>query len=79
MKWLLDSSYHHTTIHRLLKALGLVRKRPYRRRVWKRFRAEEPNQRWQIDLTETRLEGRRLYKITLVDDHSNYRLASRLS
>jgi transposase InsO family protein len=45
----------------------------------KRFRAEEPNQRWQIDVAETGLHGRPLYKITIVDDHSNYRLASRLS
>jgi len=79
LKWLLDLCFHHTTIHRLLQALGLVRERPYRRRVWKRFRAEEPNQRWQIDMVETSLDGRRLCKITLVDDHSNYRLASRLS
>jgi transposase InsO family protein len=38
-----------------------------------------PNKRWQIDVAETLLDGRSLYKITLVDDHSNYRLASRLS
>lgn len=79
LKWLLDLSFHHTTIHRLLRALGLVNERPYKRRVWKRFRAEAPNQRWQIDVAETILDGRRLYKITLVDDHSNYRLISRLS
>lgn len=79
VKWLLGLSFHHTTIHRLLRALGLVNARPYKRRVWKRFRAETPNQRWQIDVAETTLGGRRLYKITLVDDHSNYRLASRLS
>lgn len=79
IKWLLGLSFHHTTVHRLLRALGLVRETPYKRRVWKRFRAEEPNQRWQIDVAETCLSGRRLYKITLVDDHSNYRLVSRLS
>jgi transposase len=49
IKWLLGLNPHHTTIHRILQALGLVKKRPYRRRVWKRFRAEKPNQRWQID------------------------------
>jgi transposase InsO family protein len=32
-----------------------------------------------IDVTETLLHGRVLYKITVVDDHSNYRLISRLS
>jgi transposase InsO family protein len=79
LRWLLGLRFHHTTIHRVLQALGLVRKRPYKRRVWKRFRAEEPNQRWQIDVAETGLHGRPLYKITLVDDHSNYRLASHLS
>jgi len=79
LRWLLGLGPHHTTIHRVLQVLGLVRKRPYKRRVWKRFRAEEPDQRWQVDIAETSLDGRRLYKITLVDDHSNYRLASHLS
>jgi len=79
LKWLLQLDDHHATVHRLLRGLGLVKKRPYRRRVWKRFRAEYPNKRWQTDITETLLHGRTLYKITVVDDHSNYRLASRLS
>ena len=79
IKFLLQVTSHHSTVHRLLRSLGLVKERPYRRRVWKRFRAEAPNQRWQTDITETLLDGRSLYKITVVDDHSNYRLASRLS
>ena len=79
LKWLLQLKPHHATVHRLLRSLGLVKERPYRRRVWKRFRAEAPNQRWQTDVTETLLHGRSLYKITVVDDHSNIRLASRLS
>jgi transposase InsO family protein len=56
-----------------------VKERPYKRRVWKRFRAEYPNKRWQTDITETLLHGVSLYKITVVDDHSNHRVASRLS
>jgi len=79
IQWLLQVASHHSTVHRLLRSLGLVKERPYKRRVWKRFRAEAPNKRWQTDITETLLHGRILYKITLVDDHSNYRLASRLS
>lgn len=79
LKWLLSLRCHHATVHRLLRSLGVVNERPYKRRVWKRFRAENPNQRWQIDVTETLLDGRKLYKITVVDDHSNYRLASCLS
>jgi len=79
LKWLPQLNPHHATVHRLLRSLGLVKKRPYRRRVWKRFRAEAPNKRWQTDITETLLHGRSLYKITVVDDHSNHRLASRLS
>ena len=79
IQWLLQVASHHSTVHRLLRGLGLVRERPYKRRVWKRFRAEYPNKRWQIDIAETLLDGRSLYKITVVDDHSNYRLASRLS
>ena len=79
IKWLLQVAPHHSTVHRLLRGLGLVKERPYRRRVWKRFRAEAPNKRWQIDITETLLHGRSLYKITVVDDHSNHRLASQLS
>jgi len=79
LKWLLGLSFHHATVHRLLRVSGLVNERPYKRRVWKRFRAETPNQRWQIDVAETLLEGRELYKITVIDDHSNYRLASFLS
>jgi transposase InsO family protein len=34
--------------------------------------------RWQIDVTETLLHGRVLYKVTVVDDHSNIRLVSHL-
>ncbi len=79
MEWLLNLSFHHATIHRLLRALGLVRERSYKWRVGKRFRAEEPNQRWQVDVAETSLDGSHLYKIPLLDDHSNYRLASHLS
>ena len=79
IRWLLGLKPHHATVHSLLRSLGLVKERPYRRRVWKRFRADAPNKRWQTDITETLLHGRSLYKITLVDDHSNYRLASRLS
>jgi len=79
IKWLLQVTLHHSTVHRLLRSLRLVKERPYKRRVWRRFRADAPNKRWQTDITETLLHGRSLYKITLVDDHSNYRLASRLS
>jgi len=79
IQWLLRVASHHSTVHRLLRSLGLVRERPYKRRVWKRFRAEYPNKRWQIDIAETLLGGRTLYKVTVVDDHSNYRLISHLS
>jgi len=79
INWLLRLTSHHSTVHRLLKSLGLVKERPYRRRVWKRFRAEYPNKRWQIDVTETLHHGRVLYKVTVVDDHSNCRLVSHLS
>jgi len=79
LKWLLQLDDHHATVHRLLRGLGLVKKRPYRRRVWKRFRAAATTKRWQTDITETVFEDKSLYKITLVDAHSNYRLASRLS
>jgi transposase InsO family protein len=79
INWLLQLPSHHSTVHRLLKSLKLVKERPYRRRVWKRFRAEAPNKRWQTDITETLLNGVSLHKITVVDDHSNYRLASHLS
>ena len=79
IKFLLQAPVHHSTVHRFLRSLGLVQERPYKRRVWKRFRAEYPNKRWQIDITETLLHGRILYKITVVDDHSNTRLVSHLS
>lgn len=79
LKWLLQLRPRHATVHRLLRSLGLVKEKPYKRRVWKRFRADAPNKRWQIDITETLLHGRSLYKITVVDDHSNYRLVSQLS
>jgi putative transposase len=79
IQWLLRVASHHSTVHRLLRGLGLVKERPYKRRVWKRFRAEYPNKRWQTDITETLLHGVSLYKITVVDDHSNHRLGSRLS
>ena len=57
IKWLLTLPSHHSTIHRLLKGLGLVNERPYRRRIWKRFRAEQPNERWQIDASGDAAHG----------------------
>jgi transposase InsO family protein len=48
---------------------------PYTRnkRDWKYFRARKPNDLWQIDIKGPfLLDGKQLYALTIVDDHSRF-------
>lgn len=46
----------------------------YRRqkKSWKFFRAKKPNELWQVDLKEFKLNGRKYYIYVVVDDYSRY-------
>ena len=46
----------------------------YRRqkKSWKFFRAEKPNELWQVDLKEFKLNGRKYYIFVVVDDYSRF-------
>jgi transposase InsO family protein len=48
-------------------------------KAWKFFRAEYPNQLWQLDLKEFRFEGRKYYFIVCIDDYSRDILLLKLS
>jgi transposase InsO family protein len=67
------------TIHRVLVRRGFVtpepRKRP--RSSFVRFEADQPNERWQSDVTHwTLANGRDVEILTFIDDHSRMILAS---
>ena len=42
---------------------------------WKFFRAKEPNELWQVDLKEFRLQGKKYWIFVAIDDYSRYILA----
>jgi transposase InsO family protein len=48
-------------------------------KAWKFFRAEYPNQLWQLDLKEFKFEGRKYYFIVCIDDYSREILLLKLS
>lgn len=45
---------------------------------WKFFRAERPNELWQVDLKEFRFEGKKYYILVCVDDYSRFILLLKL-
>jgi transposase InsO family protein len=68
------------TINRLLVARGLVVAVPQRRprRSVRRFEADQPNTRWQMDGFESKLaDGRTVVVLELTDDCSRFELALR--
>jgi transposase InsO family protein len=69
-----------STIWRILSARGFVTPQPHKRpkSSWQRFVADQPNERWQLDITHWRLaSGREVEILNIVDDHSRLCLASR--
>lgn len=54
---------------------------PYKRskREWHYYRAREPNNLWQIDIKGPfLLDGKRLYALVIIDDHSRYIILCKL-
>ncbi len=68
-----------STIWRILSRRGFVSPQPQKRprSSWRRFCAEQPNQRWQADITHWRLaEGSEVEILNILDDHSRLCIAS---
>ena len=68
-----------STIWRILSARGFVTPQPHKRpkSSYVRFAADQPNERWQIDITHWALaDGTDVEILNIVDDHSRLCLAS---
>lgn len=67
-----------STIHQALRRNHLVADQPKKRRKFlKRFEREAPNDLWQIDATQVRLESRRkVWVIDVLDDHARFLLGA---
>jgi transposase InsO family protein len=62
-----------STIWRILSARGFVTPQPHKRpkSSYLRFAAEQPNERWQLDITHWALaDGSEVEILNLIDDHS---------
>jgi transposase InsO family protein len=62
-----------STIWRILSARGFVTPQPHKRpkSSYLRFQAEQPNERWQLDITHWALaDGTDVEILNLIDDHS---------
>ena len=69
-----------STIHRVLRAEGLVIDQPHKRprSSWHRFEAQQPNETWQSDFTHWALAGGADVEIlNFLDDHSRFLLYCR--
>ena len=69
-----------STIWRILTRRGFVTPQPQKRprSSWKTFCAEQPNERWQADITHWRLaNGDEVEILNILDDHSRLNLASK--
>jgi transposase InsO family protein len=68
-----------STIWRILSRRGFVRPQPQKRprSSWRTFCADQPNERWQADLTHWQLaDGSPVAILNLIDDHSRLCLSS---
>jgi transposase InsO family protein len=68
-----------STIWRILSARGFVNPQPHKRpkSSYIRFQAEQPNERWQLDITHWPLaDGTDTEILNILDDHSRLCLAS---
>ena len=68
-----------STIWRILSARGFVTPQPHKRpkSSYQRFEAEQPNERWQLDITHwTLADGSGAEILNLLDDHSRLCIAS---
>jgi transposase InsO family protein len=68
-----------STIWRILNRRGFVRPQPQKRprSSWRTFCAEQPNERWQTDITHWQLaDGTEVAILNILDDHSRLVLGS---
>jgi transposase InsO family protein len=68
-----------STIWRILSRRGFVTPQPQKRprSSWKTFCADQPNERWQADITHWRLaDGTEVEILNILDDHSRVCIAS---
>ena len=68
-----------STIWRILCRRGFVTAQPQKRprSSWKTFSADQPNERWQADITHWRLaDGSEVEILNILDDHSRVCIAS---
>jgi transposase InsO family protein len=68
-----------STIWRILSRRGFVRPQPQKRprSSWRTFCADQPNERWQADITHWRLaDGSEISILNILDDHSRLSLSS---
>lgn len=77
-------AHHHgitvadSTVHRHLRAAGLIDPQPHKRprSSYTRFAAEQPNERWQADFTHWWLaDGTHIEILDFIDDHARYALS----
>src|SRR5215203_5259342 len=69
-----------STIWRVLSRRGFVVGQPQKRprSSWHRFCAEQPNERWQADITHWRLaDGAEVENLNILDDHSRVNIAAK--
>jgi transposase InsO family protein len=69
-----------STIWRILSRRGFVSPQPQKRprSSWKTFCAEQPNERWQADITHWRLaDGAEVEILNILDDHSRVNIAAK--
>jgi transposase InsO family protein len=69
-----------STIWRILSRRGFVCPQPQKRprSSWQRFTAEQPNERWQADITHWRLaDGSEVEILNILDDHSRLNIAAK--
>jgi transposase InsO family protein len=64
-----------TTINRILKRNGLINPTDSHSPAVKRFERQHPNELWQMDFKgDYRLNERRCYPLSIIDDHSRFGL-----
>jgi hypothetical protein len=67
-----------STIWRILSRRGFVRPQPQKRprSSWRTFCADQPNERWQADITHWQLvDGTEVGILNILDDHSRLQIA----
>lgn len=61
-----------STIHRTLLRRGLVEQQSGKKRSWRRFQREQPNQLWQMDFKGPKKWPQAVGPLSVLDDHSRY-------